>query len=142
MNTLELPIGTRIVATPQQLATLASQTARAARKAREQKKVAAFIAAARDQSKAVEIVRYSNRKLYMIEVSSYITMIELASLIVAGYTPKVYLHKTTADVTEATLQQCLLQLGGLDEASLRALIKRAFVNKQYVPALDGDVTRG
>ncbi len=134
MNTLVLPIGTRIVATPQQVATRASVTARAARKAREQKKVAAFIEATRDQAKAVEIVRYSNRKLYMIEVSSYITMIELASLVVAGYTPKVTLHKTSSDVTQATLQQCLLQLGGLDEASLRELIKRAFVNKQYLPA--------
>lgn len=123
-----LPIGTRIVATPQQLATLASQTARAARKAREQRKVSAFIAAGRDRAKPIEIVRYNNRKLYMTEVSSYITMYELASLIVAGYTPKVYLHKTTADVTEATLQQCLLQLGGLNEQTLRALIVKAVAN--------------
>lgn len=138
---MELPIGIRIVATPQQVATRASVTARAARKAREQKKVAAFIAATRDQAKAIEIVRYSNRKLYMTEVSSYITMIELASLVVAGYTPKVTLHKSSADVTQATLQQCLLQLGGLDEASLRDLIKRAFVNKQYL-SVGTEVTRG
>lgn len=128
MNTLVLPIGTRIVATPQELATKASQTARAARKIREQNRVKNFIAAGRDRSRPIDIVRYSNRKLYMTEVNSYITHYELATLIAAGYRPRITLHKSNLDVTAASLQQTLMQLGGLSEQVLIDLVKKVVAN--------------
>lgn len=128
MNTL--PIGTRIVATPQERATQASLAARAARKIREQNRVKDFIAKGCNRAEPLDIVRYSNRKLYMTKISSYITHYELAKLVAAGYTPKVTLHKSKIDVTTTVLQQTLVQLGGLSEANLIELVIKVVANER------------
>lgn len=125
---MELPIGTRIVATPQQIATQASLAARAARKIREQNRIKDFIALGKSRENPIEIIRYSNRKLYMIAVNSYITHNELVALITAGYKPKILLHKSRIDVTAASLQQVLVQLGGVNENTLIELIKKVVAN--------------
>ena len=62
-------------------------------------------------SKERIIKRYSNRKLYDTEASSYITLSEIGQLVHEGYDIRVVDHKTGEDLTSVTMAQILVENG-------------------------------
>jgi hypothetical protein len=94
------------------------------------RKVTQFITDARIKpGSAIEITRYPNRKIYMPAIASYLSYVNVAQLIAAGYVPKVTYSSTKIDVTAPTLHHVLDQLGSLDESELRGLIVKALVRR-------------
>jgi len=82
------------------------------------------------ESKARIIKRYSNRKLYDTEASSYITLTEIGALVHEGYDIQVVDHKTGEDLTSVTMAQILVENGkkqrhaGMPAQALRTLLEQ------------------
>lgn len=81
-------------------------------------------------SKERIIKRYSNRKLYDTEASSYITLSEIGQLVHDGFDIRVVDHKTGEDLTSVTMAQILVENGkkqrrtGLPAQALRSLLEQ------------------
>lgn len=99
---------------------------------------------------AYVIKRYSNRKLYDVQESRYVTLDELEELIRAGKEIKVVDAATGEDLTSVTLAQILLEnertrRAGLPTTFLHQLIKHGeawqeFVQKSLRASLEGVIT--
>lgn len=73
------------------------------------------------------IKRYSNRKLYDLTESRYITLQDVASFLQSGYEVQIVDKKTNKDITSVTLAQVLLeqerkQSGGMPVNLLRNIL--------------------
>ena len=73
---------------------------------------------------AYVIKRYSNRKLYDLQVSRYVTLADLAEMIRAGKEISVVDATTEADLTAVTLIQIILE----NERNRRAALPTAFLH--------------
>ncbi len=75
------------------------------------------------------IKSYSNRKLYDTVECRYINLEEVADIIVKGAEVKIVEHRTSRDLTRATLVKIIFQqekrMSKLDERALQALIRGA-----------------
>lgn len=99
---------------------------------------------------AYVIKRYSNRKLYDVQESRYVTLEELEGLIRAGKEIKVVDAATGEDLTSVTLAQILLEnerthRAGLPTTFLHQLIKHGeawqeFVQKSLRASLEGIIS--
>ncbi len=99
---------------------------------------------------AYAIKRYSNRKLYDIQESRYVTLEELEGLIRAGKEISVVDAATGEDLTSVTLAQIILEnertrRAELPTAFLHQLIKHGevwqdFVQKSLRASLEGIIT--
>jgi len=99
---------------------------------------------------AYVIKRYSNRKLYDIQESRYVTLEEVEGLIRAGKEVSVVDAATGEDLTSVTLAQIILEnertrRAGLPTAFLHQLIKHGeawqeFVQKSLRASLEGIIT--
>jgi polyhydroxyalkanoate synthesis repressor PhaR len=74
---------------------------------------------------AYVIKRYSNRKLYDVQESRYVTLEELEEMIRAGKEISVVSATTGEDVTSVTLAQIILE----NERSGRAALSTAFLHQ-------------
>ena len=61
-----------------------------------------------DETKVITIKRYSNRKLYDMTHSRYVTLSELGEMVCQGETIRVVDNDTKADLTEVTMTQILM----------------------------------
>jgi polyhydroxyalkanoate synthesis repressor PhaR len=77
----------------------------------------------RDQKKTTTIKRYSNRKLYDMSRSRYITLAELGELIRRGENIVVIDNDTKADLTEMTLTQVLMAQQKQKQMGIRNLVQ-------------------
>jgi polyhydroxyalkanoate synthesis repressor PhaR len=64
-------------------------------------------------SNVITIKKYSNRRLYDMTHSRYLTIDELANLIREGYDVQVIDSKTKDDITQAVLTQVVLERNGV-----------------------------
>lgn len=135
---MQLPIGTKVVEAPINVKKARDVRPASSRRASKYtEKVMRFISQGRvKQGAEIEITRFANRKLYMPAIGSYISYINVAQLIMAGYIPKVTYTRTKMDLTGPVLHHVLDQLGGLDEAELRGLIIKAFAKKNYLRGVE------
>ena len=77
----------------------------------------------KDQKKIRTIKRYSNRKLYDMEQSKYITLAELGELVRRGENIEVIDNDTKADLTEMTLTQVLMTQQKQKQKGIRNLVQ-------------------
>ena len=75
-----------------------------------------------DENKLVTIKRYSNRKLYDMSRSRYITLADLGELIRDGENIQVIDNDTKADLTEVTLTQVLMAQQRQKQKGIRNLV--------------------
>lgn len=75
-----------------------------------------------DENKLVTIKRYSNRKLYDMSRSRYITLADLGELIRDGENIQVIDNDTKADLTEVTLTQVLMSQQRQKQKGIRNLV--------------------
>ena len=73
--------------------------------------------------KIITIKRYSNRKLYDMSQSRYITLAELGELIRRGETIEVIDNETKADLTDVTLTQVLMAQQKQKHKGIRNLVQ-------------------
>ena len=76
-----------------------------------------------DQKKVITIKRYSNRKLYDMSQSKYITLAELGELVRKGENIEVIDNDTKADLTEMTLTQVLMTQQKQKHKGIRNLVQ-------------------
>ena len=76
-----------------------------------------------DEKKIITIKRYSNRKLYDMSHSRYITLAELGELIRLGENIRVIDNDTRADLTEMTLTQVLMAQQKQKHKGIRSLVQ-------------------
>lgn len=76
-----------------------------------------------DEKKIITIKRYSNRKLYDMSHSRYITLAELGELIRLGENVRVIDNDTKADLTEMTLTQVLIAQQKQKHKGIRSLVQ-------------------
>ena len=76
-----------------------------------------------EPKKPVIIKRYSNRKLYDMSQSRYITLAELGELIRCGEVIQVIDNDTKADLTEVTLTQVLMTQQKQKQKGIRSLVQ-------------------
>ncbi len=74
------------------------------------------------------IKRYSNRKLYNLDSKQYITLEEIASLIIQGVKVSVFDHRTGEEVTDLIFTQVILEkqkkrAGIISRSNLEQLIR-------------------
>ncbi len=88
------------------------------------------------------IKRYSNRKLYNVDTSAYVTLDDLAEMVRQGEEVKVVDYATGADLTALTLTQVIFEqekkLGGLLPKAILTRILR--LGNTTVQTLRGGVT--
>lgn len=77
----------------------------------------------KEQKKLRTIKRYSNRKLYDMEQSKYITLAELGELVRRGENIEVIDNDTKADLTEVTLTQVLMTQQKQKQKGIRNLVQ-------------------
>ena len=77
----------------------------------------------KEQKKLRTIKRYSNRKLYDMEQSKYITLAELGELVRRGENIEVIDNDTKADLTEMTLTQVLMTQQKQKQKGIRNLVQ-------------------
>lgn len=77
----------------------------------------------KEQKKIRTIKRYSNRKLYDMEQSKYITLAELGELVRRGENIEVIDNDTKADLTEMTLTQVLMTQQKQKHKGIRNLVQ-------------------
>ncbi len=71
------------------------------------------------------IKRYSNRKLYNVDASSYVTLDDIAEMVRRGDEVKVVDYATGADQTAVTLTQVIFE----QEKKLGGLLPQAFLTR-------------
>lgn len=76
-----------------------------------------------NEKKIITIKRYSNRKLYDMSQSRYITLAELGELIRRGENIEVIDNDTKADLTEVTLTQVLMTQQKQKQRGIRNLVQ-------------------
>ncbi len=76
-----------------------------------------------NEKKITTIKRYSNRKLYDMSRSRYITLAELGELIRQGENIEVIDNDTKADLTEMTLTQVLIAQQKQKHKGIRNLVQ-------------------
>ena len=76
-----------------------------------------------DSKKIITIKRYSNRKLYDMSRSKYITLAELGELVRRGENIEVIDNDTKADLTEMTLTQVLMTQQKQKQKGIRNLVQ-------------------
>ena len=76
-----------------------------------------------DPNKVIIIKRYSNRKLYDMSQSKYITLAELGELVRQGENIQVIDNDTKADLTEMTLTQVLMTQQKQKHKGIRSLVQ-------------------
>ena len=77
----------------------------------------------RNDKNIITIKRYSNRKLYDMSQSRYITLAELGELVRRGANIEVIDNDTKADLTEMTLTQVLMTQQKQKQKGIRSLVQ-------------------
>lgn len=70
-----------------------------------------------------KIIRYSNRKLYSTNLSQYVTLSDIHSMVKSGTQVQVTDKATRADITEKTLSQVFAANNKLSSEELVKLIQ-------------------
>lgn len=72
------------------------------------------------------IRKYKNRKLYCVELSIYVDILEIAGIIRQGHTIKVMEHETKTDITKHVLLKAFRALENDmgDKQNIESLVKK------------------